>query len=92
MYQTHTAAHHSFISLTVPFSLRLPHFLELGTGNSNADATGEQLVALQRMLERLMSGEISSTSLTWVQQIMYGFSDMVTAATWKAALPHMFVW
>ena len=85
--------------LHITRSLRLTPFhsfchicFEPGTGNSNADATGEQLVALQRMLERLMLGEISSTSLTWVQQIMYGFSDRVTAATWKAALPHMFVW
>ena len=63
-----------------------------GTGNINADATGAQLVALQRMLERLMHGKMSRVELNWTQQLVFGYSDAVKAATWKAALPHMFVW
>jgi len=49
-------------------------------------------MALQRMLERLMHGKISRVELTWAQQLTFGYSDAVTAATWMAALPHMFVW
>ena len=70
-----------------------PHSLRTsGTGNTNADATGAQLVALQRMLERLMHGKISRVELNWTQQVIFGYSDAVKAATWMAALPHMFVW
>jgi hypothetical protein len=49
-------------------------------------------VALQRMLERLIHGKISRVELNWTQQIIFGYSDAVKAATWTAALPHMFVW
>ena len=49
-------------------------------------------MALQRMLERLMHGKISRVELNWVQQVAFGYNDTVNAATWMAALPHMFVW
>jgi hypothetical protein len=44
------------------------------------------------MLERLMHGKISRVELNWTQQITFGYNDAVNAATWMAALPHMFVW
>ena len=75
-----------------PLFIRFVPLRTTGTGNINADATGAQLVALQRMLERLMSGEISRVELNWTQQVLFGYSDAVKAATWMAALPHMFVW
>ena len=39
-----------------------------------------------------MNGAISKVQLNWVQQLVFGYSDTVSSATWKAALPHMFVW
>ena len=90
---THT---HDSLAHTQPRSsltqLHLYHLLCTGTGNTNADATGAQLVALQRMLERLMYGKISRVELNWTQQLIVGYSDTVAADRWKAALPHMFVW
>ena len=99
-HATHAHTHAHVLSLYISNPLtqtRLlptaPHSLHTtGTGNTNADATGAQLVALQRMLERLMHGKISRVELTWAQQVAFGYSDAVNAATWMAALPHMFVW
>ena len=47
---------------------------------------------LQRTLERLMSSEIPKVGMSWKQQILFGHNTIITAAQWKAALPHMYIW
>ena len=99
-HATHAHTHAHVLSLYISNPLTQTRLLPTalhslrttGTGNTNADATGAQLVALQRMLERLMHGKISRVELTWAQQVAFGYSDAVNAATWMATLPHMFVW
>ena len=49
-------------------------------------------LTLQRTLERLMSSEIPKVEMNWQQQLLFGHNTVVTAAQWKAALPHMYIW
>ena len=62
------------------------------TGYTDADATGEQLRALQGVVTRLMEGRVAKVESTWTQQILTGSNDIATAKQWKAALPHMYIW
>ena len=61
-------------------------------GWNHADPNGEQFQALKRILQRLMRGEVSKVESFWLQQLGYKQITVVTAAQWKAALLHMFVW
>jgi hypothetical protein len=62
------------------------------TGHRHADATGLQLRTLQKVLRRLVRGEISKVEMDWKQQITVKKNVVVTAKQFKAALPHMYVW
>ena len=39
-----------------------------------------------------MSSEIPKVEMSWQQQLIFGHNTVVTAAQWKAALPHMYIW
>lgn len=58
----------------------------------HADPSGEQLRALQRLLRRLLNGEISSVESHWQQKVVFHQNTVVTAKEWMAALPHMYIW
>ena len=60
-------------------------------GWQHADPNGEQLVALQRILTRLLKGEISRVQSHWRTQLEFG-NTVVAGRRWKAAVPHMFAW
>lgn len=60
-------------------------------GWEHADPNGEQLAALQRILKRLMHGEVQMVESSWMQQLVLKQNTKVSAKEWKAALPHMFV-
>ena len=62
------------------------------TSFGEADHTGIQIQTLQRVLRRLMAGSISKVATNWQQRVTLGTNEVVTAAQWKMALPHMFVW
>ena len=61
-------------------------------GWTHADPNSEQFQALKRILQRLMGGEVPKVESYWVQQLYYKQKTIVTAAQWKVALLHMFVW
>jgi len=61
-------------------------------GFGHPDPAGEQFAALKRILQRLMDGSIPKVESHWVEQVGMKHTETVTAAAWKAALPHMFVW
>ena len=42
------------------------------------------------MFERLASGDISKVEMNWLNQLALKSNEVVTAARWKAALPHMY--
>ena len=56
------------------------------------DPDGEQLMALKRILWRLINFEGPAVESYWLHQVLYGQNTIVTSEEWKAALPHMFVW
>ena len=60
-------------------------------GHKHPDPNNEQLTVLQRVVTRLMQRQISSVEPHWMQAFEFGGVG-VSAAQWKAALPHMHFW
>ena len=56
------------------------------------DPANEQLTVLQRVVTRLMRGQIPSVQQHWNQQMHAKENLSVTAAEWMRALPHMHFW
>ena len=61
-------------------------------GWNHADPNGEQFQALKRIVQRLMRGNVPKVESFWTQQLLLKQNTIVTAAQWKLALLHMFVW
>jgi len=61
-------------------------------GFEHPDPSGEQFATLQCILKRLMDGRIAKVESHWIEQVGLKHKEAVTAAEWKATLPHMFVW
>ena len=60
-------------------------------GFRQPDPASEQLSALKRVVTRLMQGEMN-VQTHWMMAFFFGSTFVVTAAQWKAALPHMYFW
>ena len=60
-------------------------------GWDHPDPSNEQFQALQQIIRRLMSGDISVNS-DFIQQFKFKQNTRVDAEDWKAALPYMYVW
>ena len=61
-------------------------------GFDHADPNGEQLSVLQRILTRLMDGQVQKVETHWAQKLFLKHSNVVRADRWKSALPNMLCW
>ena len=61
-------------------------------GWDDPDPNGEQITALKLTFQHLMHGRFSKVEAELQQQLKRKQNTVVTAARFKAALPHMFVW
>ncbi|CAE8622208.1 unnamed protein product [Polarella glacialis] len=61
-------------------------------GNNHPDPQQEQLNCLQRLFRRILSDKIRDVKSHWFHQLKFGEGVKVSAATFRKALPHMFVW
>ena len=60
-------------------------------GFEHPDPKHDQLRALQRMIRRLLSGELTVESNATLQ-VLYGLQQTTTADEWARRLPKMLVW
>eukprot|EP00930_Biecheleria_cincta_P068183 TRINITY_DN5537_c0_g4_i1.p1 TRINITY_DN5537_c0_g4~~TRINITY_DN5537_c0_g4_i1.p1 ORF type:complete len:662 (+),score=94.37 TRINITY_DN5537_c0_g4_i1:82-2067(+) len=55
------------------------------------DPNNEHLLTLQRMIGRLMNGEVSRVEDYWLHSMMF-LSKGITASKWQDSLPNMYIW
>ena len=61
-------------------------------GWDQPDPDNEQLVCLQRVLRRMMSGEIDRIQTHWMEAMLSNSCKHITAEEMARAVPHMYVW
>ena len=61
-------------------------------GYDHPDPSDDQLKCLQRVLQRMVDGEISSIQTNWRQALVFEDNFCITAKDMQSAVPHMMVW
>ena len=61
-------------------------------GHTHPDPTNEQLHCLQRLFQRMMSGEIEKIETDWKHRYFFRSNPFVTKREMMSAAPHMLIW